>query len=98
VHYGWIVVAAAFTILFLAYGLQYAFGLFFTALTEEFGWTRAGLSGVFSLYAATYALVSLPAGRLTDRWGRGPWSRWEAASWASASPCLAPSGVSGRST
>jgi len=40
VHYGWIVVAVAFTVLFLAYGVQYAFGLFFTALTEEFGWSR----------------------------------------------------------
>jgi MFS family permease len=69
VHYGWIVVAAAFAVLFLAYGVQYAFGLFFTALTEEFGWSRASLSGVFSLYAAAYALLSLPAGRLTDRWG-----------------------------
>src|SRR5262245_4990919 len=69
VHYGWIIVAAAFTILFLAYGVQYSFGLFLTALSEEFGWSRASLSGVFSLYAAAYALFSLPAGRLTDRWG-----------------------------
>ena len=68
-HYGWIIVAAAFTVLFLAYGVQYAFGLFLTALTEEFGWSRASLSGVFSLYAAAYAFLSLPAGRLTDRWG-----------------------------
>ena len=68
-HYGWLVVAAAFAVLFLAYGVQYAFGLFFTALTEEFGWSRASLSGVFSLYAATYALLSLLTGRLTDRWG-----------------------------
>ena len=68
-HYGWIVVAAAFTVLFLAYGVQYSFGLFFTALTEEFGWSRASLSGVFSLYAATYSFLGLFAGRLTDRWG-----------------------------
>lgn len=27
-HYGWIVVGAAFTVLFLTYGVQYAFGLF----------------------------------------------------------------------
>jgi OFA family oxalate/formate antiporter-like MFS transporter len=69
VHYGWIVVGAAFTVLFLAYGVQYAFGLFFAALTEEFGWSRASLSGVFSLYAAAYAFFGLFAGRLTDRWG-----------------------------
>jgi MFS family permease len=69
VHYGWIVVGAAFTVLFLTYGVQYAFGLFFAALTEEFGWSRASLSGVFSLYAAVYAFLGLFAGRFTDRWG-----------------------------
>jgi MFS transporter, OFA family, oxalate/formate antiporter len=69
VHYGWVVVGAAFTVLFLVYGVQYSFGLFFTALTEEFGWSRAGLSGVFSLYAAVYSFLGLFAGRLTDRWG-----------------------------
>lgn len=68
-HYGWIVVGAAFTVLFLTYGVQYALGLFFTALTEEFGWSRASLSGVFSLYAAYYAFFGMFAGRLTDRWG-----------------------------
>jgi len=67
--YGWIVVAGAFLILFMAYGTQYAFGVFFAALTDEFGWSRASLSGVFSLYAFTYAAFALVSGRLTDRWG-----------------------------
>lgn len=68
-HYGWVVVGAAFTVLFVTYGVQYSFGLFFTALTEEFGWSRASLAGVFSLYAAAYSFLGLFAGRLTDRWG-----------------------------
>ena len=38
--YGWIVVAGAFLILFMAYGTQYAFGVFFAALLDEFGWSR----------------------------------------------------------
>jgi MFS family permease len=67
--HGWIVVAGAFLILFMAYGTQYAFGVFFTALIDEFGWSRASLSGVFSLYAFTYAAFALVSGRLTDRWG-----------------------------
>jgi MFS transporter, OFA family, oxalate/formate antiporter len=67
--YGWIVVAGAFLILFVAYGTQYAFGVFFAALVEEFGWSRASLSGIFSLYAFTYAVFALVSGRLTDRWG-----------------------------
>jgi MFS family permease len=69
VFYGWTVVAAAFVILFTAYGAQYSFGVFFSALLEEFGWSRAGLSGVFSLYAFSYSAFGFVAGRLTDRWG-----------------------------
>jgi MFS family permease len=68
-HYGWIVVAAGFTVMFLTYGVQYAFGLFFAALRAEYGWSRASLSGVFSLYAGTYSFLGLVSGRLTDRWG-----------------------------
>ena len=69
VFYGWTVVAAAGLVLFMAYGTQYAFGVFFAALMDEFGWSRASLSGVFSLYALVYSGFALVAGRLTDRWG-----------------------------
>jgi OFA family oxalate/formate antiporter-like MFS transporter len=69
VFYGWIVVAGAFVILFVAYGAQYSFGVFFGALLEEFGWSRASLSGAFSLYAFGYCVFGFPAGRLTDVWG-----------------------------
>lgn len=67
--YGWVVVGGAFVVLFMAYGSQYAFGVFFTALLDEFGWSRASLSGIFSLYAFLYCVVGLLAGRLTDLWG-----------------------------
>jgi MFS family permease len=67
--YGWKVVAAAFVILFTAYGAQYSFGVFFNALLQEFHWSRASLSGVFSLYAFGYSVFGFPAGRLTDAWG-----------------------------
>jgi MFS family permease len=69
IFYGWRIVAAAFVVLFTAYGAQYCFGVFFAALLDEFRWSRAGLSGVFSLYAFGYCVVGFPAGRLTDRWG-----------------------------
>jgi len=69
IFYGWRIVAAAFVVLFTAYGAQYCFSIFFAALLDEFRWSRAGLSGVFSLYAFGYCLVGFPAGRLTDRWG-----------------------------
>jgi hypothetical protein len=54
-----VIVCGTFAILFMAYGTQYSFGVFFSAILEEFGWTRASLSGAFALVA----------GRLTDLWG-----------------------------
>jgi MFS transporter, OFA family, oxalate/formate antiporter len=67
--YGWRIVAAAFVVLFTAYGAQYCFGVFFSALLQEFHWSRASLSGVFSLYAFCYCVSGFPAGRLSDAWG-----------------------------
>ena len=69
IFYGWRIVAAAFLVLFTAYGAQYSFGVFFAALLDEFHWSRAGLAGVFSVYAFAYCVFGFPAGRLTDRWG-----------------------------
>jgi MFS family permease len=66
---GWTVVGGAFLVLFVAYGAQYSFGVFFSALLEEFHWSRASLSGAFSLYAVLYCVFGFPAGRLTDLWG-----------------------------
>lgn len=69
---GWTVVAAAFSILFLTYGAQFSFGIFFSALVEEFGWRRGSISGVFGVYTAVYCGCALLAGRLTDRWSPRP--------------------------
>jgi MFS family permease len=53
----------------MAYGAQYSFGVFFSAMLEEFGWSRASLAGAFSLYTFVYCGFASVAGRLTDRWG-----------------------------
>jgi len=60
--YGWVVVGAASSVLFMAYGAQFSFGVFFSALPEEFGWSRAALSGVFSLYAFGYGTLAFVSG------------------------------------
>jgi MFS transporter, OFA family, oxalate/formate antiporter len=67
--YGWVVVGAAFSVLFMAYGAQFSFGVFFSAMLEEFGWSRAALSGAFALYAFGYSAFAAVAGNLTDRLG-----------------------------
>jgi len=69
IYYGWIIVAAAFLCLVLTGGLRYAFGVFFTPICKEFGWTRTMTSGVFSLYMAFYAIGAPITGRIVDKYG-----------------------------
>jgi MFS family permease len=47
--------------------LYYAFAVFLVPMQEDLGWSRAELSGAFSLALATSALAALPVGRLLDR-------------------------------
>lgn len=67
--YGWIVAACACAVMLLAYGAQYSFGVFFSAMLQELGWSRASLAGAFSLYSLVYIGLSSYSGRLTDRLG-----------------------------
>lgn len=69
VFYGWIVAMCACLVMFLTYGAQYSFGVFFSAMLVELGWSRAGLAGAFSLYSLVYIGLSFTSGRLTDRLG-----------------------------
>ena len=67
--YGWIVAGCASAVMFLTYGAQYSFGVFFSAMLQELGWSRASLAGAFSLYSLVYIGLSFYSGRLTDRLG-----------------------------
>jgi MFS family permease len=67
--FGWAVVAAAFAVLFVAYGLQFSFGLFVKAIGDDTGWSRRDLSLPYAVYVALYSLLSSVSGRLTDRYG-----------------------------
>lgn len=66
--YGWVVVASAF-LLNLSFGIFYSYGVFFTPLLKEFGWTTAATASVFSLSMTTFGLTSILAGYLSDRFG-----------------------------
>jgi len=67
--YGYILVAAAFLIMFVMWGAYYSFGVFFKPLLAEFGWTRAMTSGAFSLSLILTGSLNVVTGRLTDRFG-----------------------------
>ncbi|MFC1995789.1 MFS transporter, partial [Chloroflexota bacterium] len=63
------IVVAAFFIEVLTWGMQNTFGVFFIPLSNEFGWTRAMVSGAPSLLYFMVGLAGIFAGRLNDRFG-----------------------------
>ena len=72
--YGWVVVAAAFTLMFTGFGAAYSFAAFFTAFQQEFGASRAHVALVFSICAFIWFGLGAPGGMLADRYG----PRWVA--------------------
>ena len=69
IFYGWIIVGCTFTVLCVAYGIQFTFGVFLPAISADTGWDRASLSVPYSLYVFIYSALGVVTGRLTDRWG-----------------------------
>jgi MFS family permease len=73
VYYGWRIVAVAFLTHCLTVGcVFYSFGVFFTPLIREFGWSRAELSWGFSSVSIFGALYAPFAGKIVDRYGPRP--------------------------
>jgi MFS family permease len=68
-QYGWVVVAAAFTLMFVGFGAAYSFAAFFTAFESEFGASRGHIALVFSVAALTWFVSGAPGGVLADRFG-----------------------------
>ncbi|MEE9399707.1 MAG: hypothetical protein V3V23_05515, partial [Dehalococcoidales bacterium] len=67
--YGYIVVAAGFAIQGIGIGTLNTFGVFFKPLLNEFGWSRATISGASSSAFFLLGLISILAGSLNDRFG-----------------------------
>ena len=67
--YGWVVVAAAFTLMCVGFGAAYSFAAFFTAFQGEFGASRGDVALVFSAAAFVWFVSGAPAGMLADRYG-----------------------------
>jgi MFS family permease len=68
-YYGYFVVLSAFCILGLMYGTRYSFGVFFKPMINEFNWTRALISGSFSMSTIVQGVLSIIMGGLNDRFG-----------------------------
>lgn len=65
----YMIVSIAFIIMVVAWGANYSFGVFFTPLLDEFGWTRAMTSGAFSLAMFSEGFGGVFMGRICDRFG-----------------------------
>jgi MFS family permease len=70
--WSWVVAAATFVLLFLAYGTAYTFGVFFSELASEFGADRAESALVFSVLAGLYPILAVISGPAADRFGTRP--------------------------
>ena len=62
-------VGAGFLVLFVVYGLQFSYGEFRLAATEEEGWSQTSLSLIFAFYIGVYSTLSVVSGWATDRFG-----------------------------
>jgi len=67
--YGYIIVGAAFLAMLVLFGAQYSFGIFFKPMLDEFGWSRALTSGIYSMNVIIQGFFTILAGRLNDRFG-----------------------------
>ncbi len=69
VFYGWFVLVGAVVIVSTAYSMRYSFSVFYKAILDEYGWSRAETAAAFSLNMLVYGLISPFVGNFTDRFG-----------------------------
>ena len=68
-YYGFVIVLASFIIFMMSLGIHYCFGVFLKPVLNEFGWTRAAISGAYSLNMLLAGGLGIVCGRLSDRFG-----------------------------
>ena len=70
--FGHVIVMAALAVMVIVWGTNYSFGVFFTPILKEFGWTRAVTTGAFGLAMLLEGFGGMFMGRLNDHFG----ARW----------------------
>ncbi|MCY4145851.1 MAG: MFS transporter [Chloroflexi bacterium] len=70
IYYGWVIALALAVTETVSYGvIFYAFSVFITPMEAELGWSRAQLTGAFSLSLLITGLVGVPVGYWLDKRG-----------------------------
>jgi len=71
-NYSWVVVGAAFTVMFIGFGVAYGFSAFFRTFIVEFDANRGDISLIFALSGFLYFVLGAISGPLADRFGPRP--------------------------
>lgn len=69
IFYGWIIVFISLITLTISHASRYSFSVFYVAILNEFGWSRADTALAYSINLVVYALLSPVSGSLIDRFG-----------------------------
>jgi len=67
-YYGWIIVGIGVIGMALTYGTRHSFSVFFSAILDEFGWSRGSTALMLSLNILIYGFTAPFAGFLVDHW------------------------------
>jgi hypothetical protein len=67
IFFPWIVVILGAMLLFSANAYNQTFGVFFKPITNNFGWTRATMSGAYAIRSLVCAVFVVPMGYWADR-------------------------------
>ncbi len=70
--YGWLIVGACFFLTLTLGETFWTFGVFFKPLQQEFGWSRAVVSSIFTAFLLGYSVSVIASGRFVDRYNPKP--------------------------
>ena len=83
IFYGWVIVLVSFLTMLLVMGTRLSFGVFYSSMLAEMGWSRAATAGIFSVSMLVYAAVALGLGPPLTGGARVGCFRWPRCSWES---------------
>ena len=68
-HYAWIIALVTFIVLLVTAGIRATPGVLMVSLEQEFGWSRAVISGAVAINIALFGVIGPFAASVMDRWG-----------------------------